>query len=402
MSIRLQVQTKAEQSLSVTPVRNVLLQRKCACGGSAGLSGSCEGCGKKHLQRRASDRAEPGGAAAPVQEVLNSPGRPLDVATRSFMESRFGHDFSQVRVHTDAQAAESARSVRALAYTVGRDVVFGSGQFAPESNRGQRLLAHELTHVVQQTAMPGSISTEAGSLSRYEAEADRNGEAMVGPNVARVAEGVGRGILQRQPDNEPLETEPLEDEAAPEECPCKPEISSAEACKGKNKDAVFAAFKKAAGWLPNAEAKIDDFINDPAGQSGSKASSALQSHFGAADVATAQKVSTVIKSSLKNITKPICPHCPDECKTESKDKVIGAISPFAWANTNCYTFCPAFFGFGPTKQAKVAIHEMMHSWERMGDAAYEDDGPPTYPPATPIAKVTADCHASLIRDLGTP
>jgi Domain of unknown function (DUF4157) len=398
MSTRLQSQTKAEQSLSATPVRGVLLQRKCACGGSAGLSGSCEACGKKQLQRRATDRTEIGGEATTVQQVLNSPGRPLDVATRSFMESRFGHHFSQVRVHTDAQAAESARSVRALAYTVGRDVVFGSGQYAPDSNLGQKLLAHELTHVVQQTAMPGAISTEAGSLSRYEAEAHRNAEAVVGPSIARVAEGIERGTLQRQPDNEPLETE-----AGEEECPCKPEILSAEACKGKNKDAVFAAFKQAAKWLPNAEGKINDFISDAAGRAGSKAESALQSHFGAADVATAQRVLTVIKNTSANMTKkPICGHCPEECKTESKDKVIGAISPFAWANTNCYTFCPAFFGFGPTKQAKVAIHEMMHSWERMGDAAYEDDGPPTYPPTTPVAKVTADCHASLIRDLGTP
>ena len=65
------------------------------------------------------------------------------------MESRFGHDFSQVRVHRDAKAAESARAVNALAYTVGEDVVFGTGQYAPGSSTGQRLLAHELTHVVR-------------------------------------------------------------------------------------------------------------------------------------------------------------------------------------------------------------------------------------------------------------
>jgi len=66
------------------------------------------------------------------------------------MEPRFGHDFSQVRVHTNAKVAESARAVNALAYTVGRDVVFGVGQYAPTTSAGQRLLAHELTHVVQQ------------------------------------------------------------------------------------------------------------------------------------------------------------------------------------------------------------------------------------------------------------
>jgi hypothetical protein len=85
-----------------------------------------------------------------VREVLRSPGQPLDPATRAFFEPRFGHDFSQVRVHTDARAAESARAVNALAYTLGRDVVFGAGHYSPGTRSGQRLLAHELVHTVQQ------------------------------------------------------------------------------------------------------------------------------------------------------------------------------------------------------------------------------------------------------------
>jgi outer membrane protein OmpA-like peptidoglycan-associated protein len=85
-----------------------------------------------------------------VQEVLNSPGQPLDPDTRIFMESRFGHNFSQVRVHTSAKAAESAQSVNASAYTVKRDIVFGAEQYAPEKTEGRKLLAHELTHFVQQ------------------------------------------------------------------------------------------------------------------------------------------------------------------------------------------------------------------------------------------------------------
>src|SRR5688500_9815868 len=85
-----------------------------------------------------------------VRNVLEAPGRPLDSATRAGMESRFGHDFSRVRVHTDLQAAQSARAVNALAYTVGQDVVFGQGQYVPESAHGIKLLAHELTHTLQQ------------------------------------------------------------------------------------------------------------------------------------------------------------------------------------------------------------------------------------------------------------
>ena len=98
-----------------------------------------------------------------VHETLDASGEPLDGALRADFESSFGHDFSHVRVHTDPLAAASAGAVDALAYTVGGDVVFGAGQYAPERTDGQQLLAHELSHVVDQ---------------------DR---------------GVGRGTLQRQP-----------------------------------------------------------------------------------------------------------------------------------------------------------------------------------------------------------
>jgi hypothetical protein len=89
--------------------------------------------------------------AAPVREVLGRGGRPLDPHTRRSMEARFGYDFSKVRVHTDATAALSARALGAHAYTVGSDVVFAAGRFAPDTVAGRRLLAHELTHVVQQS-----------------------------------------------------------------------------------------------------------------------------------------------------------------------------------------------------------------------------------------------------------
>jgi hypothetical protein len=93
-----------------------------------------------------------GEAPASVHEVLRSPGQPLDAATRAFMEPRFGQDFSQVRVHSDGQASASTKAVGALAYTVGSHVVFSPGGYAPHTASGGRLLAHELAHVVQQSA----------------------------------------------------------------------------------------------------------------------------------------------------------------------------------------------------------------------------------------------------------
>lgn len=127
------------------------LQRKCGCGGSAGRHGDCEGCrAKMNLQRKAAGPSGQDTVPAIVREALRSSGQPLDSATRGFFEARFGHDFGQVRVHTDARTAESARAVHALAYTAGRDVVFGPGQYAPGTLEGRKLLAHELTHVIQQ------------------------------------------------------------------------------------------------------------------------------------------------------------------------------------------------------------------------------------------------------------
>jgi Domain of unknown function (DUF4157) len=92
-----------------------------------------------------------GSVPTSVDHALACPGRPLEPALRQDMEQRFGHDFSTVRVHIGAAAAQSASDVNARAYTVGPNVVFGAGQFAPETNEGRRLLAHELTHVVQQS-----------------------------------------------------------------------------------------------------------------------------------------------------------------------------------------------------------------------------------------------------------
>lgn len=157
--------TKSMNLTHAWHVPHPLMQRKCQCGGIPGPTGECAECRQrrgdsvsiahKHspsLQERGSSGQVPQVSVAPpiVNEVLHSPGQPLDPATRAFMEPRFGHDFGNVRVHIDAKAADSARAVNALAYTVGRDVVFGQGKFSPAAGSGRQLLAHELAHVIQQ------------------------------------------------------------------------------------------------------------------------------------------------------------------------------------------------------------------------------------------------------------
>jgi Domain of unknown function (DUF4157) len=194
---------------AVVPVHAAVLQRKCACGGSSGLTGSCSECEKKKLvsqplqtnmrinepgdeyeqesdrvaeqvmrmpdvpvdhetsstgggplvQGRAGETSEAGTGVAPpiVHDLLSSPGQPLDAATRAFFEPRFGHNFGNVRVHSGATADQSARQIHAKAFTMGHDVVLGGGQHAPQTPAGQKLLAHELTHVVQQGQMPAPV-----------------------------------------------------------------------------------------------------------------------------------------------------------------------------------------------------------------------------------------------------
>ncbi|TLD42802.1 MAG: hypothetical protein JETT_0936 [Candidatus Jettenia ecosi] len=129
------------------------LQRACPCGGGCP---KCQTEQSDHeyerLQTKSVQASETGQIATLpiVQEVLAVPGQPLDPASRVFMEQRFGYDFSKVRVHSGATAEQSARELNAHAYTVGCNIVFGTGKFSPETHEGQRLLAHELTHVVQQ------------------------------------------------------------------------------------------------------------------------------------------------------------------------------------------------------------------------------------------------------------
>jgi len=160
----------------------------CACESSGN---PCTACASKKLQRmdanvahgtpsstkqdaigagmRQEARGDAGTEAPPVvHKALTETGRPLDAGTRAFMEPRFAHDFSGVRVHMGALAEESARAVGARAYTVGRDIVFAGGEHAPENPLGRRLLAHELSHVVQQGAARGALHSD-GILQRQPA-----------------------------------------------------------------------------------------------------------------------------------------------------------------------------------------------------------------------------------------
>ncbi len=209
MGTQLQTQVATAQQLSFAPILTDLLQRQCACGQHTG-SGECEECRKKRLgtmQRAAVHAAPVNVVPAIVHDVLSSSGQTLDAEIRAFIEPRFGHDFSGVRVHTDAKAAESAQAVNALAYTVGKNIVFGDGGYKPWTSEGKRLLAHELTHVVQQGGQPTLTQSkfqinELGDS--FEREADRIAAAITIATSAFHQEVTDAGEPDRiKPEREP-------------------------------------------------------------------------------------------------------------------------------------------------------------------------------------------------------
>ena len=227
MNARAPVRTAATPARGAFGPRGAgLLQRKCACGSSKSpLDDTCDECRSKRLQRKLAvgssddpleheaDRVAaqvvshtPGAAisAAPVSirrvtasargdglvaapqsvdRVLAGSGAPLESSVRGEMEQRFGHDFSRVRIHTGPSAAQSARDVDAHAYTVGDSIVFDAGRFAPRTAEGGRLLAHELTHVVQQAAAQ-PLHMHAGDGVRRAASAPLVSSRMVQREVS--------------------------------------------------------------------------------------------------------------------------------------------------------------------------------------------------------------------------
>ncbi|RUL78930.1 DUF4157 domain-containing protein [Dyella choica] len=213
----------ASREVSPRATEGIILQRRCACGNRTN-DVQCDDCARKHIQRKSTRQA--GGPTIPaiVGNVLGGSGQSLDAATRQFMERRFGQDFSGVRVHTDAQAAQSAREIHAQAYTAGRNVVFASGHYAPHTDSGRRLLAHELAHVVQQRdlkSMPDSLSDPDSSLER---DADRAAERVMSGAGSLKLMSAGQSVLARQPAPSPQPVQPPQ--TPPATCPATARIQS--------------------------------------------------------------------------------------------------------------------------------------------------------------------------------
>jgi len=372
MNALLQTQAKERAKSSFMPAPNKLLQRKCACENHA-VADECAQCRKTReaRSRRAAVNAAPVSAVPPiVHDVLRSPGQPLDSGTRAFMEPRLGHDFSRipalttqprshsgslaigashnqyereadasasrvvatartpsrrvdfggVRVHTDSRAAESAHELGARAYTVGNHIVFGIGRYAPDTNEGRALLAHELTHVLQQT-------------------------------------GPAAGVLQRSPD-----------EGKKEKGDEKPATKFA-GCDKDQQSKIEDAIKRADGLASRAVQALERYI--PL----SYESTAMNAHFGS--FGSDQKSTIIerykhIQTNLGSKTYT----CDKKGKKVKEGKEIVDLCAQARCPGNGITVFPDF-GKGVCPAGPVILHEAAHN----AGACDDIDKGKSYPPA---------------------
>ncbi len=241
----------AEQVMQMPQPR---VQRKtCACGRPLGADGMCAECKRKKLgiQRLASQEAPQVAAPPIVHQVLQQAGHPLDSTTRNFMEARFGQDFGHVRVHTGRNAAESARAVNALAYTVGNHIVFGSQQWQTGTPAGKQLLAHELVHTVQQGAV-GFLNAppQIAQGSRSERSTNRLTDQVAGGNpTVGLVRGGAELVVQRA---------------------CNAEIGSVEGCIarggdiadfGESSDSIYLFNRGCDDFAPGERERLEDYAN---------------------------------------------------------------------------------------------------------------------------------------------
>lgn len=327
---------------------------------------------KATLQRKADAGAGAGASAAPpiVNEALSEAGQPLDAKARAFYEPRFGRDFSGVRVHTGARAAQSAEAIGARAYTYGEHIVFASG--APAHRSGDRLLAHELAHVAQQTR---------GAVRRA-------------PDAPEPQPAIGS-----QPDADPLQKpQPLPKPNAAPGCDvacgdsCK--TDTVEMCPDATAKAVFAAWTTASTNLAHA---IDELGKSPLSAAAQKS---LKDNFnwsaGDSPADMVDQVVAKLNAASGKMSDNLCLKCtPPPCTADAQ---IYQARGQRCLDSNCFRICEPVFMKPDYPKGHALTHELFHRvvTNKQGDRYRGTAG---YPPKPADALETPDSYASLIDDL---
>jgi Domain of unknown function (DUF4157) len=330
-----------------------VLQRKCATCASG--SGKCKECEEEgSIQREAAAEQTEHGlspATSVVRDGLQSQAQSLDPSTRRSMESYFGEDFGHVRLHTNAVAAHSAKQVDALAYTVGRDIVFGSDQYKPQTKVGRRLLAHELTHTIQQghgVAFDKIGISDPGDATEREADAVANG--LENPDVPLSPQPIGALRIARQ------QTPASPQAGAPPTPPVGPQgwlNCSTDAIKNLPDD-----LSAAVNWVTEA---IDDLERK---ELPNKTSNSLSRYL----TTDSGDVKSLILPTLKLMLFQLQLGPSNfRCRTQTQcDAETGVSNASAYAG-NPIALCGSYFDEGKLDRVTILIHEAGHNANLGGD-----------------------------------
>lgn len=330
------------------PGSGVSVQRKCAsCAAGKGKCSECEEKEKK-VQRKAGGSGASASAspvASAVQQGMQSPGQTLEPHTRDFMESGFGRDFSDVRVHNNAQAAESAGKLDSLAYTVGNDIVFGPGRYAPHTGEGQRLVAHELTHTVQQDG--------AGHVAFDKIGVSQSGDAAEQEADAAANAVVSGGLITAQPNGATrVARQPKTPAAAQPPAPAAPAGPTWAACDPKEIPNLTGEVSEAGAWVQKA-------IDDLGSKEGIPAhtNNALSRYL--ATDATAIKATIIphLRAILADLTMGATHF---QCQTEQQCRAQFPGGANAYSG-NPITLCPGYFDKAQIERITTLIHESGHN-----------------------------------------
>jgi hypothetical protein len=415
---------------TITSVPAALLQRQCACGAHA-AGGECENCKKTKgvLSRKASGLGSFASSAASdisalspdlVGETLRSPGQPLDRDTRAFMESRFQHDFSAVRVHTDVRAAASARALQARAWALGSDVAFATGAYAPGTPAGRRLLAHELAHVVQQAHAPTPTPGTSLNVSEPGDASEREAETV----ASRVAEGTPVAVRSRldpdvvqrdQDDSDKTWTYIgigagaaaviaaiiyLATRKSAEDIDHPPD------CGPRQNNKIVPALSGARDWAGKALDRVRAFKARPQEAANQAVGDTLKRRFRSADRPIVDKVERVIVQ-VRN--KVVAPELRTACHTKDSLPSCSVAEAFVAEGSNTISFCASFFKRDDSEAIVAVIHEMTHTLvggQHIGDRGYKNErrfggGTEASRMSTEESLSNAESYAECIADLAT-
>jgi hypothetical protein len=283
-------------------------------------------------------------------------GEPLDEKLRGRFEAWFHFDFSQIRIHADGAAARAADTLRARAFTRGRDIVFANGAYRPDSDGSQRLVAHELAHVVQQSGAShdgpadGGLEHEERAAREAAAAWERSARAPAQP-AARFAgvrrQPVDAGVPQDAPHDASVGT-PAPGGAPPQS-----------ACGTAAWNQLTSDFPQAARWLTTAEAAVRRFAAKPSGDPANAAAlDAIRTHFHRTDASIAGSVADALHRVLGAVSGG--PGGDVRCEVATVEPCASGADAAAQRATGQVVFCPFYFTEGPSARINSLVHEYAH------------------------------------------